>query len=100
MVVRFGPGSALAPYVDMIWQTRTERAGTFVSEAAASWELVFTTYHGRTTVVARGPETKASNCDFPAGAAYFGITFKLGTFMPHLPLSSVRDRQDAPLPAA
>ncbi|HEX2052759.1 MAG TPA: hypothetical protein VHJ78_03400, partial [Actinomycetota bacterium] len=47
-----------------------------------------------------GPETKASEADFPADAEFFGITFKLGSFMPHLPLKTLLDRQDATLPEA
>lgn len=37
----------------------------------------------------RGPETQASLAESAAGAAYFGITFKLGAFMPHLPVSQL-----------
>jgi AraC-like DNA-binding protein len=51
-------------------------------------------------ITARGPETKASEADFPADAEFFGITFKLGTFMLHLPLRTLLDRQDTTLPEA
>jgi len=84
----------------MVWHTHSERAGTFTSVAASNWEMVITTLGAKTTITARGPETKASEADFPADAEYFGITFKLGTFMPHLPLKTLRDRQDVTLPEA
>jgi hypothetical protein len=42
-------------------------------------------------MIVRGPETKATPADFPADAEWLGITFTLGTFMPHLPLSSLQD---------
>jgi len=58
------------------------------------------TFNGKTMITARGPETKASEADFPADAEFFGITFKLGTFMPYLPIKTLLDRQDATLPEA
>jgi AraC-like DNA-binding protein len=84
----------------MIWHTHSERAGTFTSAAVSNWEVVMTTFNGKTMITARGPETKASEADFPADAEFFGITFKLGTFMPHLPVKTLLDRQDATLPEA
>jgi hypothetical protein len=62
--------------------------------------MVITTFGGKTMITARGPETKASKADFPADAEFFGITFKLGTFMPHLSVKNLLDRQDATLPGA
>lgn len=91
---------ALEPFVDLIWRTSTDRAGTFLSEAGSRWELVVTTFDGRTTINARGPETRASEADYPAHAQFFGITFKLGAFMPELPVKRMIDRQDVFLPAA
>ena len=92
--------SANSSFVEMIWRTHSERAGTFTSVAASNWEMAIATFNGKTTITARGPETKASEADFPADAEFFGITFKLGTFMPHLPLNTLLDRQDATLPEA
>lgn len=87
-------------FVEMVWHARSERAGTFVSAAVSNWEMVITTSGGETMITARGPETRASEADFPANAEFFGITFKLGTFMPHLPVKTLRDRRDATLPHA
>jgi Helix-turn-helix domain len=91
---------ANSSFVEMIWRTHSERAGTFTSVAASNWEMVFATFNGKTMITARGPETKASEADFPADAEFFGITLKLGTFMPHLPVRTLLDRQDATLPEA
>lgn len=87
-------------FVERIWYTRSDRAGTFMSAAGSQWELVIATIDGKTKIAARGPETRASEADFPADAEFFGITFKLGTFMPHLPLKTLLDRQDMTLPEA
>jgi hypothetical protein len=58
--------------VEVIWRTHSERAGTFTSVAASNWEMVITTIDGKTMITARGPETKASEADFPADAEFIG----------------------------
>ena len=73
----------------------SRRAGCFTSVAASNWEMVVTTLNGKTMITARRPETRASEADYPADAEFFGIVFKLGAFMPHLPTKTLRDRQDA-----
>ena len=93
----FDARSPNSSFVETIWRTHSERAGTFTSAAVSNWEMVITTFNGNMTIAARGPETKASEADFPADAEFFNITFKLGTFMPHLPLKTLLDRQDATL---
>jgi AraC-like DNA-binding protein len=89
-----------SPLVDSIWYTRTEQAGAFISSAAIHCGIVFSKYEGKTTVTVRGPETKATDAEFPAGAEFIGINFTLGTFMPHIPARLVMDRQDINLPEA
>jgi AraC-like DNA-binding protein len=89
-----------APFVEGIWRTHTAGAGpSFISVAAAQWEMVVTKQAGRITLTVRGPETKASPALVPEDAEIFGITFKLGTFMPHLPTSERVDG-DIHLPTA
>jgi hypothetical protein len=100
MELAFDERTANSSCVEMIWHTQSERAGTFTSVAVSTWEMVITTFNGKTMITARGPETKASEADFSADAEFFGITFKLGSFMPHLPLKTLLDRQDATLPEA
>jgi len=96
----FDARSANSSFVEMIWHTHSERAGTFTSVAVSNWEMVITIFNGKTMITARGPETKASEADFLADAEFFGITFKVGSFMPHLPIKTLLDRQDATLPEA
>jgi hypothetical protein len=100
MELVFDERLANSSLVEMIWHTHSERAGTFTSVAVSNWEMVITTFNSKTMITARGPETKASEADFPADAEFFGITFKLGSFIPHLPLRTLLDRQDATLPEA
>ena len=100
MAFVFDARSVNPSLVETIWRTHSERAGTFTSAAASNWEMVITILGDKTMITTRGPETRASEADFPADAEFFGITFKLGTFMPHLPLRTLLDRQDATLPEA
>jgi AraC-like DNA-binding protein len=89
-----------APLVERVWQTQSQRAGSFISVAAIQWEMVVMKYQGQATLTVRGPATKATPADFPAGAEFFGIVFELGTFMPQLPTIQRLDRNDLILPEA
>ena len=89
-----------APFVERVWRTQSERAGSFISVAAIQWEMVVMKYHGQATLTVRGPATKATPADFPARAEFFGIVFKLGTFIPQLPTINRLDRNDVILPEA
>jgi hypothetical protein len=78
-------------FVEMIWRTRSEGGGSFTSTAASHWEMVVTRQKDGTIVSLRGPETTASLAPIPEDAEFFGIVFKHGTFMPHLPVSHLVD---------
>lgn len=74
-----------SPYVDAIWRTESVGGGSFMSIAESHWGIVVTRQEGKTWLTVRGPETKAQPSPVPEDADFFGIVFKLGTFMPHLP---------------
>ena len=74
-----------SPFVETIWRTQSESAGTFLSRAVSSWEIVVMRQHNRTGITVRGPETKATTAHCPPNAEFVGITLKLGAFMPLLP---------------
>jgi hypothetical protein len=101
MIFAFEERPSDSPWVERVWRTVAERAGSFTSIAASHWEMVVTRDRGVTTMTVRGPETMATPaaCE-QTGAEFFGIIFKLGTFMPHLPPGDVMDRRDATLPEA
>jgi hypothetical protein len=74
-----------SPFVERVWRASSELGGPFLSIAMSHWEMVVTKLDGRTTVTVRGPETKATPLRCPAGGAWVGIRFRLGTVMPYLP---------------
>jgi AraC-like DNA-binding protein len=100
MFIVFEDRPADSPFIERVWRSHSERAGTFHSMAASHWEMVVTRVEGQTSLTVRGPETKATMADCPAEGQWVAIRFKLGAFMPLLPASQLRDRQDANLPAA
>jgi AraC-like DNA-binding protein len=79
-------------FVEKIWRTHSAQEGSFISSAVCNWEIVVLKYHGGTILTVRGPETKATLAYCPPNAEFFGIQFKLGAYMPHLPASSLLDR--------
>lgn len=68
--------------------------------AGCHWVMVVTRLAGRTFLTVRGPETRATTAECPAGGEWIGIHFKLGTFMPLLPAGALRDRNDVTLTEA
>ena len=100
MFLVFDDRSSHSPFVERVWRCHSERAGRFLSIASSHWEMVVTRHKGRTILTVRGPETKATAIDCPAEGEWLGIRFRLGTFMPQLPVANLLDRQDVNLPGA
>jgi Helix-turn-helix domain len=89
-----------SPYIERVWYSRSDYGGAFVSIAQADWNMVVTTYRGRTVLTLRGPETRATPAFAPPDAEFMGIHFKAGTLMPDFPAGSLMDRCDVNLAAA
>lgn len=77
--------------VEVIWQTRSDEGGTFISIAESQWGLVVTEQAGRVMVTVHGPETHSSIAPVPGNATFTGVQFRLGWYMPRLPASSLVD---------
>lgn len=80
-----------SPFVERIWRTENQAPGNFTSIAVSHWEMVITKYQGKIEMTIRGPETQASNADAPADAEFFGIQFKMGTFLSAIPATKLVD---------
>jgi AraC-like DNA-binding protein len=89
-----------SPFVERIWCAQSERTGDFLSIAMSRWEMVVSRYQDKTYITVRGPETKVTSLPVTiVGTEFFGVRFKVGTVMPHLPASTLVDR-DVNLPEA
>ena len=81
-----------SPLIDAVWRTSSAPHQSFISIAAAHWQIVVWSQAGETHLTVRGPETKATAVPIPANAEFIGVRFRLGAFMPDLPVLSLVDR--------
>ncbi len=89
-----------SPFVETIWRSRNEHAGSFISMAESQQSLVLTKYRGRRFLTLRGPTARAMPAYNPPDAEFFGIQFKTGVFLPDLPADMLAERQELNLPEA
>jgi hypothetical protein len=83
-----------SPFVERVWRCHSEGAAPFLSIAASRCELVVSRLGGKITLTVRGPETRATPLgDCPGNGEWLGILLKLGTFLPHLPTSTLVDAE-------
>src|SRR5262245_58028033 len=87
-----------SPLIERVWRSHCERTGTFQSVAASVCEIVVSRVAGRTWLTLRGPETRVSSADCPAGGEWVGIRFTPGTYLPAYPASRLIDRNDVNAP--
>ena len=58
-----------SPFVERVWRSQSHAAGVFLSVATSHVEIAVTRHEGRTFLTVRGPETKATPADCPAGVS-------------------------------
>jgi hypothetical protein len=82
----FEERSSGSPLVTTMWRTHSVPEKSFISVAVTNWEIVVTHTADGPWVTLRGPETEASVAEIPPDAEFFGIPFRMGTFMPGVDL--------------
>jgi hypothetical protein len=100
MLITFAERPSDSPFIERVWQSHSDQAGEFHSMASCHWVMVVSRVNGKTFFTVRGPETRATMADLPAEGEWFGVLFKLGTFMPLMRCGDLRDRNDLTLPNA
>ena len=98
MLLVFEDRDSDSPFIERVWRSRSERAGTFISIASSHLEMVVSRIRGNVFLTLRGPETRATVAECPADGEWVGIRFKLGTFLPQHPVHTLIDRQDEQVP--
>jgi hypothetical protein len=88
-----------SPFVEAIWHGIAGEDGSFIAPADGRWELIVKRHEGKASLLVSGPVTKAVASSFDVGMEILSIKFKLGTFMPPLPIINHLDTQVA-LPEA
>lgn len=87
-----------SPFIEKIWRTQNATPLDFTSLAESHSEIVVAKLDGKAMLAVRGPETKATIASAPGDSEFFGIVFKMGTYMPTLLPKNLTDRRDAHLP--
>ncbi|MBF6595873.1 MAG: helix-turn-helix transcriptional regulator [Thermaceae bacterium] len=77
-----------SPYVETVIQGHTASAGFSIRPAEPRWHMVITKYQSTARFLIVGPWETSGRIAYPEGAEILWIRFKLGTFIPHLPLKT------------
>src|SRR5262249_12074789 len=88
------------PFVEKVWRCHSDRADTFLSVAANTFEIAITRLGRKRFLTLRGPETRATSMLCPAEGQWVWIRFNAGTFMPRVLPGILRDHNDVTLPPA
>lgn len=91
--------SSDSPYVEAVTHGWTMSEGSTIRPSECNWHMVFVKEHGRTHKLVVGPLSTAGVASWGEGAEILWIKFKLGVFMPHLPVRDLLDSEKS-LPEA
>lgn len=80
-----------SPYVDTVTHGWTMSDGSSIRPAESNWHMVFVKLQGRTHSLVVGPLPTSGKASWGEGAEILWIKFKLGVFMPHLPVQDFLD---------
>ena len=88
-----------SPYIEGIWRGRAGSEYAPICPADSRWNMLLLGQNGRVKVTVEGPLTKAKPKTHAEGTEWLVIKFKLGTFLPSLPVRNIMDGE-AILPEA
>lgn len=80
-----------SPYVARVWRSRSSEVERMTAVASVHCELVLWEQGGQTYAAVHGPESRARPAPVPQDATFFGISFAVGTAIPHLPVGRLVD---------
>jgi AraC-like DNA-binding protein len=88
-------------FVDVIWRTHDTSDGTYLAAADACWDLVFIrSEHGNRALLS-GPSSTITPVPYRAGNRNVGIRFHRGSFLTHVPTTTMVDTTEAlPMPTS
>jgi AraC-like DNA-binding protein len=82
-----------SPYVETVTHGHTLSDGSTIRPAECHWHLVLVKHDRQTKSIVVGPLSNAGRVAWAAGAEILWIKFRLGTFMPHLPIRHLLDSE-------
>jgi hypothetical protein len=80
-----------SPFVELITQGETISSSATTRPSEIHWHMVFVKHQGGILALTVGPLTAAGEVQFVEGVELLWIKFKLGVFMPHLPIRNYLD---------
>lgn len=78
-------------WVASVWASHSGQIAEMTSVATETWGLVFWEHEAKAYASITGPETGTSTVPVPAGAAFLGIQFAVGTSLRMTPTSALVD---------
>jgi AraC-like DNA-binding protein len=75
-----------SPYIEAVCHGSTVAPGDSVRPAESNWHMVIFRYQGQSQLLFVGPLSASGVVKWGEGGELIWIRFKLGVFMPHLPL--------------
>lgn len=91
MTIHYEQRLSDSTFVETITHGWTMRAGSPMRPAETHWHLVFVRENDNARALVVGPLTTAGVVSYQADAEILWIKFKLGTWLPHLPLKDFLD---------
>ncbi|GLV55448.1 hypothetical protein KDH_22920 [Dictyobacter sp. S3.2.2.5] len=82
-----------SPYIEAVWRDRAGSDYAPICPASGHWHLLFMKRNGKPSVSIEGPLTRSKSVRQDEGTEWFGVTFKLGTFLTAIPTSALPNAQ-------
>ncbi|RIK42159.1 MAG: AraC family transcriptional regulator [Chloroflexi bacterium] len=100
MIINFAERLSDSPYVETIAHGHTASDGSAIRPAESHWHMVLVRQQkNNAQLLVVGPWSTAGVAAWGADAEILWIKFRLGVFMPHLPVRNILDAE-TPLPGA
>lgn len=80
-----------SPYIETVTRGWTVGSGSTIRPAEIHWHLILRNLDDRLQMLVVGPLTTSGIAKWGAGAELLWIKLKLGTFMPHQPITQILD---------
>ncbi|MBI1257705.1 MAG: helix-turn-helix domain-containing protein [Chloroflexi bacterium] len=92
MSTQFGLTLFDSPFVDGFASISALDDGVGTAVADPHWHMMIMRLNGKVRMTVTGPLTHLSTKAHRSGTEYIGIRFKVGAYMPHLPVANLVDR--------
>lgn len=93
MTLIFEERQSDSSYVDLITTGVTTGSSTVIRPAEVHWHLVIAKFEGSILPIVTGPLTSSGIVNFTEGIEFLWIKFRLGTFIPRMPVRGILDTE-------